>query len=85
MIEWKAVARGGVAVSPKAHSSSCGNIGTCPLLNKKVSRHCPRIEVQSKETLMGPGVQPGPWYGWQLRYEEASLRGKGAGTLPGLA
>ena len=45
-------ARGGVAVSPQAHSSSSSveNIGTCLLLNKKGSRKCRRIGVQGKET-----------------------------------
>ena len=29
------------------------NIGTCPTLNRKGSRHCRRFEVQNKETSTG--------------------------------
>ena len=47
MIEWKAAREAASRFQPKAHS------------NKKGSRQCRRIEVQSKETSMAPGVQPG--------------------------
>ena len=48
-----ASARGGVAVLPKAHSSS-ENIEICLMLNKKGSHQCRGIEVQSKGDVDGP-------------------------------
>ena len=49
------------------------------------SRQCPRIEAQSKEKLMGPWSAAWPSVCWQLRHEEASLRGKWRAPFPGFA
>ena len=78
-------ARGGVAVFPPS-TRQHGNIETCPTLNKKGSRRCFRIEVQSKETSTAPGVQLGlrdgggrnarsfPWIGVDDPSEEQRLQ-----------
>ena len=56
-----------------------GNIGTCPMLNRKGSRQCRRIEVQSKETPLECSLA--------LEMVAAETRGsiaarQAAGTLP---
>ena len=64
-MEWKAVREAASRSLPK-HASAAAWKHRKVSLNKKGSRQCP-IEVQSKETSL-------VW--WQLRREEASLRGK---------
>ena len=57
-------ARGGVAVSLEAHGSrSVETSEICLILNKKGSRQCRRIEVQSKETSTAPWSAAWSW-GW---------------------
>ena len=68
-------ARGGVAVfSPSTQQH--GNIGTCLMLNKKGSRQCRRIGVQSKETSMAPWSAAWLWGWWRQKRVEAQPRRK---------
>ena len=62
--------------SPSKQQQQRGNIGTCPLLNRKGSCQCRRIKVLSKETLMAPWSAAWPWEWWQRRCEEALPPGR---------
>ena len=50
MIEWKAVREAASRLLRRRD----GNIGTCPTLNRRVCRQCPRAVSQNKETSMAP-------------------------------
>ena len=76
MIEWQAVREAA------SRQQKRGNTGTFPLLNRKGSRQYRRIEVQSKETLMAPGVQPGLGHGVAAEARGSIAARQAAGTLP---
>ena len=54
IIEWQAVREAASRFHPKHTQQQHGNIETCLMLNKKGSRQCRWIEVQSKDDVDGP-------------------------------